>query len=343
MKTQVFKVSKRKPNTALMKQAAAIIRKGGLVAFPTETVYGLGADALNPSAVKKIFQAKRRPKDDPLIVHIARKSDLQVLVKRIPSSAKKLIAKFWPGPLTLIMQKSQTVPYITTAGLETVAIRMPDHAVAQLLIKLSKTPIAAPSANLFGRPSPTSAEHVLSDLGGKIDAIIDAGTTKIGVESSVVDVTVDPPALLRPGGISFESLRKAIGKIQVLGKDKLADSLKAKSPGTAYKHYAPKAKLILVLGKKRSEARKKIIQLASKFAKKKVGVLVVRQRFALNGAVVLFAGRTNKEIAKNLFSMLRKFDKLDVDVILAEGTGAQGLGFAVLNRLKKAASKVIQV
>ncbi|MEM4554722.1 MAG: L-threonylcarbamoyladenylate synthase, partial [Candidatus Anstonellaceae archaeon] len=308
----------------------------------TETVYGLGADALNPSAVKKIFQAKRRPSDDPLIVHIASKKDVKKLVKEIPPYAKKLIAKFWPGPLTLIMKKSQAVPYITTAGLETVAIRMPSHPIANLLIKISKTPIAAPSANLFGRPSPTCASHVLSDLGGKIDAIIDAGETTIGVESSVVDVTVSPPALLRPGGIPLESLNKVLGAVQVLGKDKVAESLKVKSPGTAYKHYAPKAKLILVVGKRR-RARQKIMELATKLSKKKVGVLAVSKRFAVEGATVLFAGRTNREVAQSLFGLLRKFDQLKVKVILAEGTAEQGLGLAVMNRLKRAASKIIEV
>lgn len=342
MRTKIFKISKNNPDMKLLGQAAAIIRKGGIVAFPTETVYGLGADALNPSAVKKIFQAKRRPSDDPLIVHIASKKDVKKLVKEIPPYAKKLIAKFWPGPLTLIMKKSQAVPYITTAGLETVAIRMPSHPIANLLIKISKTPIAAPSANLFGRPSPTCASHVLSDLGGKIDAIIDAGETTIGVESSVVDVTVSPPALLRPGGIPLESLNKVLGAVQVLGKDKVAESLKVKSPGTAYKHYAPKAKLILVVGKRR-RARQKIMELATKLSKKKVGVLAVSKRFAVEGATVLFAGRTNREVAQSLFGLLRKFDQLKVKVILAEGTAEQGLGLAVMNRLKRAASKIIEV
>ena len=210
MKTLLLKVDAENPDPSIIQTAAEIIQSGGLVAFPTETVYGLGADALNPVAVKTLFMAKKRPSDNPPIVHVADQTEVCRLVDAVPPKAQLLMEKFWPGPLTLIFKHSDAVPNVTVAGLDTIAIRMPKHKVALELIKLSRCPIAAPSANLAGKPSPTTAQHVYEDLNGRIDAIIDGGATNIGVESTVVDLSVDPPMLLRPGGIPFEALKKVL-------------------------------------------------------------------------------------------------------------------------------------
>lgn len=215
MKTQIIKINPRKPDISKIKMIAEILRKSGLVAFPTETVYGLGAIALDPKAVKKIFEVKGRPTDNPLIIHIADKKEVHRLVKEVPKEAEKLINKFWPGPLTIILKKSEIVPDIVTANLDSVAIRMPANKIALALIKEAKVPVAAPSANLFSKPSPTSAEHVIQDLYGKIDVIIDGGKTKIGVESTIIDLTINPPMLLRPGKITLEKLEKVLGKVEI--------------------------------------------------------------------------------------------------------------------------------
>ncbi|MCX8197003.1 MAG: L-threonylcarbamoyladenylate synthase [Candidatus Micrarchaeota archaeon] len=341
-RTLLIKIENLNSIESKLKKAAVILRKGGTVAFPTETVYGLGADAFNPDAVKKIFKAKNRPFDDPLIVHIADLKDLNLLTPRIPRKAKLIIDNFWPGPITLVLKKRKSLPDITTGGLPTVAVRMPAHKIALELIKLSQTPIAAPSANLFGKPSPTSAKHVIEDLYGKIDAIIDAGDTKIGVESTVVDLTVDPPAILRPGGITREQLEKVVGKVKVLGKDKLSKDLAKKSPGTKYRHYAPKAKLILVVGEKK-KVRQKIKQLLLLHKRKKIGILPTSRDFDYQIGLVKFAGQSQKAVARRLFAIFREFDKEGVDLILAEGVEEKGLGLAILNRMKKAAHKIIHV
>ncbi len=215
MKTLLLKVNPEKPDLTKIQSAAEIIQKGGLVAFPTETVYGLGADALNPEAVLALFKAKKRPLDNPPIVHVADPAEVYKLVEEVPAKARILMEKFWPGPLTLIFKRSDIVPKVTVAGLDTVAIRMPKHKVALELIKLSRCPIAAPSANLAGKPSPTTAQHVYEDLNGRIDAIIDGGATNIGVESTVVDLSIDPPMLLRPGGTPFEALKMVICDIKL--------------------------------------------------------------------------------------------------------------------------------
>ena len=215
MKTLLLKVNAEKPDVEKIQIAAEIIRKGGLVAFPTETVYGLGADALNPEAVLALFEAKKRPLDNPPIVHVADKKEVYGLVLEVPPKAKVLMSKFWPGPLTLIFKRSSIVPKVTVAGLDTIAIRMPKHKVALELIRQSRCPIAAPSANLAGKPSPTTAQHVYEDLNRRIDAIIDGGATNIGVESTVVDLSVEPPTMLRPGGTPFEDLKKVLGRSQI--------------------------------------------------------------------------------------------------------------------------------
>ena len=250
-KTLLLKVDPENPDPAKIQTAAEIIQKGGLVAFPTETVYGLGADALNPNAVLALFEAKKRPLDNPPIIHIANISEVYKLAKQVPPKAELLMKEFWPGPLTLIFKHSNIVPEVTVAGLDTVAIRMPKHKVALALIKQSNRPIAAPSANLAGKPSPTTAQHVFEDLNGRIDAILDSGPTNIGVESTVVDLSVDPPMVLRPGGTPFEALKKVLGDVKLHPFVQAEQELpleKIRSPGMKHKHYAPKAEVILVEG-----------------------------------------------------------------------------------------------
>ncbi|HLC01381.1 MAG TPA: L-threonylcarbamoyladenylate synthase, partial [Candidatus Bathyarchaeia archaeon] len=251
MKTLVLNINPHKPEKAKVQIAAEIIKKGGLVAFPTETVYGLGADALNPKAVLALFEAKKRPLDNPPIIHVENADDVHKLAKHVPPEAELLMKHFWPGPLTLILERSHAVPDVTVAGLDTVAVRMPKHEVALALIRESGVPIAAPSANLAGKPSSTSAEHVLDDLNGRIDAVLDGGSTCVGVESTVLDLSVCLPMVLRPGGITFEALREILGEVKLhpfVAAEKEIVAGETRSPGMKHKHYAPKAKLILVEG-----------------------------------------------------------------------------------------------
>ena len=343
MKTKIIKINPKKPEISKIKEAAEIIKKGGLVAFPTETVYGLGANTFNQKAVKKIFQVKKRPFTDPIIVHIANKKDIYKLAKKIPKRVKKLIDKFWPGPLTLVLKKRKIVPKIVTGGLETVAIRMPKNKIALSLIKESKVPIAAPSANLFGRPSPTTAQHVKEDLLNKIELIIDGGPTKIGLESTVIDLTTRPVTLLRPGGITLEKLKKILGEIKihptVFKKTKLKIS---KSPGMMSRHYAPRANLFLIEGEEK-KVKNKIQQLIKKYKKKKIGVLTVNKNHFYKADLVKFVGKDFSTIAKNLFKFLREFDKKNIEIIFAEGTDERDLGLAIMNRLRKASYKIIKV
>jgi len=343
--TEVCKADPLEPERIIIRKAAEIIKKGGLVAFPTETVYGLGADALNPAAVRRIYAAKGRPADNPLIVHVADKDQICGLAKELPKNAKDLIRKFFPGPLTIILEKSDVVPHETTAGLNTVAIRMPSHRIALALIKESGTPIAAPSANKAGRPSPTRAQHVLEDLNGKVDLIIDGGATEVGLESTVVDLTVKPPQILRPGGITVEMLREVCGpQIHPAVSHQLSEREVAKSPGMKYRHYAPKASLLVILGKD-DDVQRKITELTRHFNSKglKIGVATTTDRkYPADHLENL--GQSKEEIAKGLFDVFRKFDKAGVDVILAEGVDEEGLGLAIMNRLKKASGyKIIEV
>ncbi len=346
MQTKIIKINPINPEKSKIKIAARILQKGGIVAFPTETVYGLGANALNQKAVKKIFKAKGRPADNPLIVHIADKKEVYTLAKKVPEEAEVLIEKFWPGPLTIVLEKSKIVSKIITAGLDNVAIRMPANKIALSLIKEAKMPIAAPSANLSGKPSPTRAEHVISDLYGKIDAIIDGGITKIGVESTVLDLTTNPPTLLRPGGISLEELKKALGKVKVHSfvKGKKLKKIVVKSPGMKYKHYAPNARIIVVNGNY-GRVKKRIQQLVDKYKKKGkiVGVMTTDKNHNYKANVIKFAGNEFNTISKNLFNDFRDFDKEKVEIIIANGVSDKGLGLAIMNRLKKAASKIIKV
>jgi L-threonylcarbamoyladenylate synthase len=342
-KTLLLKVDAKNPEPEKIQIAAEIIKKGGLVAFPTETVYGLGADALNAKAVLALFAAKKRPLDNPPIVHIADKKIVEKLAKEIPENADLLMEKFWPGPLTLIFKRSDLVPKETVAGLDTVAIRMPNHPVALALIRQSGCPIAAPSANLSGKPSPTNAKHVYDDLNGRINAILDGGAARVGVESTVLDLSVEPPMVLRPGGTSFEALKAVLGEVQLhpfVASEKELTLKEARSPGMMHKHYAPKAQVILIEGIIPAEMRQ-IKELTNAFwmENKRVGVLATDETaWAYEADVVKSMGtrRNLDTMASNLFRVLREFDQENVDVILAEGVSTEGLGLAVMNRLRKA-------
>jgi L-threonylcarbamoyladenylate synthase len=341
--TLVLKVDSQQPDIEKVRVAAGIIRKGGLVAFPTETVYGLGADALNPKAVLALFEAKKRPIDNPPIVHVEKVSDVYKLAELVPPKADKLMRTFWPGPLTLVFKRSKNVPDVTVAGLSTIAVRMPQHAVALALIRESSCPIAAPSANLAGKPSPTSANHVLDDLNGRIDAILDGGPTRIGVESTVLDLSVDPYMILRPGGTPLEALRRVLGNVTLhpfVAAEKELPIEKPQSPGMKHKHYAPKAQVILVEGAVSAVmATVKSLISAYWMQDKLVGVLATDETaWAYEADVVKSLGsrRNVDAMAANLFRLLREFDEENVDVIVAEGVPTEGLGLAVMNRLRKA-------
>lgn len=341
--TLVLKVNPRKPEIEKVRVAAEFIKEGGLVAFPTETVYGLGADALNSKAILALFKAKKRPLDNPPIVHVENINDVYKLATQVPPKAERLMRKFWPGPLTLVFKRSNIVPDVTVAGLDTIAVRMPQHNVALALIRESNRPIAAPSANLAGKPSPTSAKHVFLDLNGRVDAILDGGPTCIGVESTVLDLSVNPPLVLRPGGTPFEALKKALGDVKLhpfVVAEKELPLGKARSPGMKHRHYAPNAKVVLVEGSV-SAVVGKVKELTDSYRLKgcKVGVLATDETMAYYKADVVksLGSRFNLAvIAQNLFRLLREFDAEGVDVIIAEGVPAEGLGLAVMNRLRKA-------
>ena len=338
MKTKILKINSQKIDLAKVKIAAEEIKKGKLVAFPTETVYGLGADALNKKAVAKIFQSKERPFNDPLIVHIADIKELHRLSRQVPPIALKLAKAFWPGPLTLVLKKSELVPGIVTADLDTVAVRMPANNIALNLIREAKTPIAAPSANLFGRTSPTTAQHVADDLCGKIEMIIDGGKTKVGVESTVLDVTVEPVRVLRAGGISLERLKEVVGQVKI--SKELEEGFR--SPGMLNSHYSPRAKLILVENKRDAQVEE-VRKLASEYIARelKVGIMAKEEnqnkydRFEVK---VIGKGSELDVCAANLFSTLRSFDKEGFEIIIAEGVEEHGLGLAIMERLRKAAA-----
>ncbi len=302
MKTIIIK----KPRKKDIKKAGEIIRKGGMVAFPTETVYGLGANALDEEAVQKIFQAKGRPSDNPLIIHIAEKKELYNLAEKVPQKAERLITRFWQGQLTIILKKKSIIPKTTTGGLDTVAVRMPDNKIALALIKESGVPIAAPSANISGKPSPTIVEHVIHDLNGRINMIINGGKTRIGVESTVIDLTQKIPAILRPGYITLKQIKEEIGKAR------MAKRTSNKSPGMKYRHYAPEAELILIKDKT------KIRTILNENENKKISII--------------------KNIhEKNLFRKLREI-KAEIIIIPINGNMSE----SVINRLEKAASRIIK-
>lgn len=340
-------ITEEEPNQAL-EDASEILKQGGLVAFPTETVYGLGGDALNPEASQKIYAAKGRPSDNPLIVHIAREEDLEKIAREIPEAAYKLMDVFWPGPMTMIFHKQPIVPDSTTGGLDTVAVRMPSHNVAYELIRRSGVMIAAPSANTSGRPSPTIASHVREDLDGKIDMIIDGGDCRYGIESTIIDMTSEVPTILRPGYITKEMLEDVIGEVAVdSGISGRSAHVRPKAPGMKYTHYAPKGIMYIVEGDS-----KNVVRCINRMVKErqtagcKVGVLATRYNaMAYEADEVIVIGEKEDElmISSNLYRTLREFDARGVDYIYSESFAGEGLGTAIMNRLMRAAGhRVIQ-
>ena len=348
-RTQVFTVDTANPDPEALRPAADTIRAGGLVAFPTETVYGLGANATDAEAVARIFVAKGRPADNPLIVHVAEKAAVYQVASSVSAAAARLMERFWPGPLTLVLPRVQTIPDNVTCGLATVGVRMPDHPVALALIRAAGVPVAAPSANLSGRPSPTTAEHVMEDLGDRIDMIIDGGETGVGLESTVLDLTVDPPVLLRPGGVTVEQLCEELGPINI---DRSVHGTEAgeapRSPGMKYAHYAPRAKVILFDGPV-LHMQERINDLLYEYREegRRVGILCAAQSRGVYQAPIVLEYGSREDlagIASDLFSTLRAFDRHAVDVILAEGVPSHGIGLAIMNRLRRAAAgQVVEV
>lgn len=345
MKTIMKKVDKNQIDEDVILEAGMILKQGGLVAFPTETVYGLGANALDEEAAKKTYAAKGRPSDNPLIVHIADMQALEEIAVDIPPETDTLAFHFWPGPLTMIFEKSDKVPYGTTGGLDTVAVRMPSDNIARELILASGGFVSAPSANTSGRPSPTTAEHVKADLDGRIEMILDGGAVDIGLESTILDMTVTPPMILRPGAITADMLEKVIGQVSVdetlLGSE---SEQPPKAPGMKYRHYAPKAKLTIVEGTLREEVLA-IRQLAYAAYRqgKNIGIVATSETelFYTHGIVKNIGTRENeKTIARNLYSVLREFDEEDISEIYSESFALQGIGNAIMNRLEKAAGHV---
>lgn len=322
--------------------AGKVIREGGLVAFPTETVYGLGANALDPSAVRKIFEAKGRPQDNPLIIHV---SDFNInpYVKHIPEVAAKFMERFWPGPLTLIFNKTEVIPEVTSGGLSTIGIRMPSNVIARELIKASKVPIAAPSANISGRPSPTEVNRCIEDLKGKVDIILGGGSCEVGLESTIVDCTVIPPCILRPGGITLEMLKEIEPSIYMdpaIMKKPKAD-LKPKAPGMKYRHYAPNAPMKIIQGDiEKTIAKINEIVQNNIGEKIRIGILATdetKDKY-VEGIIISLGSRNDvNSIGKNLFEALRSLDDQKVDLILAEAFEEDEIGTAIMNRMRKSA------
>ena len=336
------------PSPRMIRAAGEILRKGGLVAFPTETVYGLGGNALDPEASHKIYAAKGRPSDNPLIVHIADLDALPYVAASIPPGAAEAARRLWPGPLTMILPKTDRVPYATTGGLETVAVRLPSHPVARDLIRAAGGYVAAPSANTSGKPSPTKARHVLEDLGDAVDMILDGGEAEIGLESTIVDFTVPVPMVLRPGYYGLEKLKEVLGEVRMdPGLLKAGDGQRPKAPGMKYRHYAPKAQLTIVEGS-REAVVSRIAQLVRSAVQSGLspGILCSDETAGRYPAVVVKAAGslTDEEaIAHNLYEILREFDEAGVDVIYSEAFHTPHMGTAIMNRLLKAAGhKVLQ-
>lgn len=341
MKTQAISIDPLHIDQSALQQAAAIIRRGGLVAFPTETVYALGADVFSRSAVEAVFSAKGRPATDPLIVHIARAEQVNQVVSSMPLLGQQLAAAFWPGPLTLVLPRNESIPAEVSAGKNTVAVRLPAHPVICALINLAGVPVVGPSANRFGHTSPTTAQHVLDDLDGRIDAVIDSGPTQIGVESTVLDVSSAEPRLLRPGGISLEQLHRYIPNLK-FAPTYLNDSSAASSPGMLLTHYAPQARLILYDGTP-DAVRERLLQsiIEQQQQGKSVGVIAIMDSpdiYDATGANVIHVGETLEDAASSLFRAMRELDAQGVQVILAALPPAQGIGLAIRDRLTRAAS-----
>lgn len=330
--------------TEELRRAADLLRAGGLVAFPTETVYGLGGDGLQKQAAKRIYAAKGRPSDNPLILHISRRCELDGIVRHISVQAEKLMEAFWPGPMTLVFQKSSAVPHETTGGLETVAVRMPAHAGARDLIRAAGVPVAAPSANLSGRPSPTEAGHVREDLDGRIDMIVDGGSVGIGLESTIIDLTEDVPVILRPGYITRDMISQVTGTVMLdPGLASVDPSVKPKAPGMKYRHYAPKAELTVYEGDI-IDVVAEINAQAAAYPEDKVGILATEETRGCyaHGQVITAGSRKKHTIAHGLYAALRQFDHLGVEVIFSESFSGEERSEAIMNRLGKAAGQRIR-
>ena len=350
MHTTLIKIPPHTSKLSLKKKLALpaqLIREGRLVVFPTETVYGLGADALNADAVKKIFVAKGRPQDNPLIVHIADKKMLSELVQKVPKTAEMLIRKFWPGPLTIILKRKSIVPDVVVAGGKTVAVRMPADPIARELIRISSTPLAAPSANLSGKPSPTLAKHVIDDMGGRVDCIIDGGDCRYGLESTVIDLTGKVPLLLRPGAVTLEQLRNVLGKVKIAS----SSGKKPRCPGMKYRHYSPCTRFVLVEGCGEKETQLKMRQVIRKkiSMQNKVAVICFAEacrKISLPKNPLLhyhlLGDKTDlRQLAHEIFRLLRELDHQHYDLILMGGCSEKGIGLAIMNRLRKAAHEII--
>lgn len=344
METRILKSAG--PSDESLAEAARILRDGGLVAFPTETVYGLGANALDGRAVEGIFHAKGRPADNPLIVHISDINQVYDLASDITVQAKRVMEAFWPGPLTIVLPRRPGIPDVVTAGLDTVAVRMPDHPAALALIRAAGVPVAAPSANRSGRPSPTTADHVLEDLAGAIDAVLDAGPCRVGLESTVLDLTNEPPVILRPGGVTREELEGVLGHVEATAAHEAeaapGGSGAPRSPGMKYTHYAPKAPMIVVNVADQAVMQRRIAEKTADYQQegKKVGILGTDEtasHYKADEVISLGSRQDMTTVSHSIYRALRKMDRREVDVIICEGFPAEGLGVAVMNRLIKAA------
>ncbi len=345
MQTKVVKIKEN--DYSSLQEAGEITRAGGLVAFPTETVYGLGGDALNPASSCKIYEAKGRPSDNPLIIHIANKEDLDYIVKNQTEQARRLVEKFWPGPLTMIFEKSECVPLETTGGLTTVAVRMPAHDIALAYIRQTGGYVAAPSANLSGRPSPTLAKHVIEDMSGRIDMILDGGQVGIGIESTIVDTTSEVPMILRPGAITKEMLEEEIGQVdwdETIFQQ--LDKVVPKAPGMKYKHYAPKGELTIIDGDRFAvcETINRYTELQRE-QNERVGVIATDETMKEYHAdsVKSVGSRQDEEmIAHRIYAILREFDEEGITIIYSESFSTKGMGQAIMNRLLKAAGHRVE-
>jgi len=344
METRIFTIDRNNPDKALLEEAGQLLKQGALVVFPTETVYGLGGDGMQANAAARIYEAKGRPSDNPLILHIADISALEVLAVEVPELAYKLAEKFWPGPLTMILKKSDAVPYATTGGLDTVAIRMPSDEIAREIIRASGTYIAAPSANLSGRPSPTKAEHVIEDLSGRVEVIVDGGDSDIGLESSIIDLSGEVPLILRPGYSTKEDFEQIVSEVEydsAVLATKPQESVVAKAPGMKYRHYAPKGQITIVEGET-SAVAKKINSLVEEQQAKGVRVAVLcaeetKKNYCCEHVFSLGSLKSDKEISAHLFAALRSFDTEQMEVIYSESFENTRLAGAIMNRLRKAA------
>ena len=350
--TEVLVLDAREPDPEGIARAAAILRSGGLVAFPTETVYGLGAHALDPDAVRRIFAAKGRPAEDPLIVHVHSVEALGALATAVPPVAAALASRFWPGPLTMVVRRSSVVPGEVTAGLDTVAIRVPAHPIAHALISTAAIPVAAPSANLFSRPSPTRAEHVLQDLDGRIDLLIDGGPTYVGVESTVIDLTGSVPTILRPGAVTLEMIRAVVPAAQLRERPTSEPAAAMKSPGLLSRHYSPRAPLTLYAGATRQVVAKMAVDAGAMVTRgRRVGIVAANEDgfpdLPEEGVRLVRIGSEHDPaaLAANLYNALRTLDTEQVDVILTRTFADQsGLMVAIHDRLRRAAAgRIVRV